>query len=342
MKRLSVPVALLVVAAVVGVAAGCGGGGAESVPEGAVASVDGQPITRDDLNALLARAKKSYDAQQQDFPKAGTAAYKSLQTDAATFLVRRLQYEAKAGEMGIEVTDADVDKRIAEVKKEFFGGDDKAFREQLVAQGYTDETFRADIRAQLLNDALYEKVTSEVAVTDADIEAYYKENKAQFDVMESREVRHILVDTKQLADEIYAKLEAGGDFAKLAKQYSKDPGSKESGGKLTISRGQTVAPFDKTAFLLPTNEISRPVKTEFGFHLIQPVSEVKPAGTTPLKDVRAQIRQQLETQKKDEAVQEWATQVQEEFSGKTAYAAGFEPPDLSSSEDDAGTDQSGG
>ena len=61
-------------------------------------------------------------------------------------------------------------------------------------------------------------------------------------------MRHILVKTKAQADELEAQLKDGGDFAALAKQYSQDTGSKENGGKLTISRGQTVAPFDKAAF----------------------------------------------------------------------------------------------
>ena len=66
----------------------------------------------------------------------------------------------------------------------------------------------------------------------------------------SRDVRHILVNSKTLADQLEAQLKSGGDFAKLAKQYSKDPGSAKTGGKLTITQGQTVPEFDKAAFTL--------------------------------------------------------------------------------------------
>ena len=86
-------------------------------------------------------------------------------------------------------------------------------------------------------------------------------------------MRHILVKTKAKADDIYDQLKGGADFAALAKKYSEDTGSKANGGKLTISKGQTVAPFDQTAFLLKTNEISQPVKTEFGYHVIQPIGD---------------------------------------------------------------------
>ena len=71
-------------------------------------------------------------------------------------------------------------------------------------------------------------------------------------------MRHILVKTKAQANKIYDKIKAGGNFAALAKKYSTDPGSKDNGGKLTIIRGQTVAPFDTTAFLLSTNQVSAP------------------------------------------------------------------------------------
>ena len=112
-------------------------------------------------------------------------------------------------------------------------------------------------------------MTKDAKVTDAQITKYYNENKSQYNVAESRDVRHILVKTKAEADKIYDQIKAGGDFAALAKKYSLDPGSAAIGGKLTITRGQTVAPFDKTAFLLATNEVSRPVKTQFGYHIIQ-------------------------------------------------------------------------
>ena len=103
-------------------------------------------------------------------------------------------------------------------------------------------------------------------------------------------MRHILVKTKAQADKIYDQLKAGASFAVLAKKYSHDPGSKNNGGKLTIVRGQTVPPFDATAFKLSTNVDLASVKTQYGYHVIQPISDVKPPTTTPLKDAKAQIQ----------------------------------------------------
>src|SRR6266545_4401033 len=106
------------------------------------------------------------------------------------------------------------------------------------------------IKEQLVSQALFKKVTGDIKVSDADIKAYYASHKTQYVQPESRDVRHILVQKKALADSLYAQLKAGANFAKLAKRYSKDPGSASNGGKLTVSKGQTVAEFDKTAFSL--------------------------------------------------------------------------------------------
>ena len=155
---------------------------------------------------------------------------------------------------------------------------------------------------------------------------YYVKNKAQYGQPERREVRHILVKTKTKADELYGQLQSDADFSELAKKFSEDTGSKANGGKLTISRGQTVAPFDKTAFQLKKNEISKPVKTEFGFHIIQPIGDVQPAKTTPLKEVKDSIRQQLLQTKKNETMTKWVEDLKKDYEDKVSYAVGFTPP----------------
>lgn len=324
MKPIRIALPLLVAVTVL-VAAGCGGSD-NKVPKDAVAVVDGTVISKADLEALIGRAKKSYTSQKRAFPKAGTAEYQSLQTQAVAFLVQRAEYQKEAAKMKLAVTDKEIEARIDQVRKQYFGGDQKKLDKQLAEQGYTFQAFRDDIDAQLISEKLYDEVTKGAVVSDADIVKYYNENKRQYEVPESREVRHILVKTKAEADRIYNQLKAGGDFAALARKYSLDPGSKSQGGRLTISRGQTVAPFDSTAFLLAKNQISRPVKTQFGYHVIQPISDVKPGTTTPLKDVRAQIRSQLEQSKKSESIQKWAADTKKAYDSKVAYATGFAPP----------------
>jgi foldase protein PrsA len=304
--------------------AGCGGD--EEVPADAVAVVDGEEIARSDYEALIGQAKKSYRNQKREFPAAGSQEFQTLRNQAVQFLVQREQFEQEAAELEVEVTEQQVDARLEQIQKQYFGGDKAKYEKQLKEQGLTERQVRNDIRAQLVSEKIFAKVTREVKVTDAQIADYYAKNKGQYSQPESREVRHILVKTKAQADDLYAQLQAGGDFAALAKRFSQDTGSKANGGKLTISKGQTVAPFDRTAFLLKKNEISKPVKTEFGFHIIQPLGETEAAKVTPLKEVQASIRQQLAQTKKNEAMTKWVEELKQDYEDKVSYAAGFNPP----------------
>jgi parvulin-like peptidyl-prolyl isomerase len=332
--------ALLLVLPVL-VAAGCGG--SEEVPTDAVAVVDGTEIARADLDALMKQAQKSYASQKQEFPKAGTPEFQSLQTQAVAFLVQRIQFEQQADELGVKVTEADVEKRVQQVlQQEYLGGDESKLAAELTKQGYTQASFRDALRALVLRDKLVAEITKDVKVDEAEIKASYEENKSQYVVPESREVRHILLAVKKadgsvdyaksraLADDVYAQLENGADFAALAKKYSADDASKDNGGKYSVYRGQTVAPFEQTAFNLDLREISRPVKTEYGYHLIEPLGAVKAGSVTPLAEARKQIEQELLESKRNEALTEWAAEIRKDYDGKVQYAAGFEPPETES------------
>jgi foldase protein PrsA len=307
------------------VLAGCGSG-SEEVPADAVAVVDGQEIAKTDYDALLEQARTSYKTQKREFPKAGSQEFQTLKNQAVQFLVQREQFEQRAKSLDVEITDKQVDARLEQIRKQYFGGDKKKYEKQLKDQGLTDAQVRKDIRAQIVSEKLFEEVTSKVKVTDKEVEEYYTKNKAQYSQPESRDVRHILLKTKAKADDVYAQLKGGADFAALAKEFSEDTGSKASGGKLTITKGQTVAPFDKKAFELKKNEISAPVKTEFGFHVIQALGDVQPAKVTPLKDVKDSISQQLVQTKKNEAMTTWVDDLKKDYEDKITYAIGFTPP----------------
>src|SRR5829696_6718860 len=214
------------------------------------------------------------------------------------------------------------DKEVS--KQQFYGGDDKKFKSSLKKLLLTEDQVRSDVRAQLLEEQLYKKVTEDLKVSDKEIQDFYNKNKSQYQQASTREVRHILVKTKQKADALYSQLESGGDFAALAKKNSEDPGSKAQGGKLTVSKGQTVPPFDKAAFSLDKNEISKPIKTQYGWHIIQPLSEVKKATTTPLPQAKEAIKQQLLSEKKTKEMREWIDGLKDDFD--IAYQVGYAPP----------------
>jgi parvulin-like peptidyl-prolyl isomerase len=308
------------------IAAGCGGSSTASLASDDVAVVGSKEVTKDQFQALMDRAKKSYDAQKRSFPKAGSTEYEQLKGQAITFLVQRAEIAEQAEKMGVDVSDAKVDKEIERYKKQFYGGSTERYEKAVKQQGLTDEQAREEIRAQLVSQEVFKKVTGEIKVTDSDIKEYYNSHKSQYVQPESREVRHILVQKKALADSLYAQLKSGANFAKLAKRYSKDPGSAAQGGKLTVSKGQTVPQFDKTAFALKKGELSKPIKTQYGYHIIQALSAVKPATTTSLDKVRASIKQQLEQQQKNDKVTKWLADTKKDYcGGKIKYQVGYQP-----------------
>ena len=243
-------------------------------------------ITKAEFDDLVNYAKRSYDAQKRPFPKVGTQEYAQIRDQAVRFLVQRAQFDVKADDLGVDVSDSAVNKRVDQYIKERHGGDKRKFQQELKSQGLTEPQARDIIRANLVQEAIFNKVTSGVKVNDKDVKAYYDQNKAQYGSPDTRVVRHVLVKNKAQADQLYEQLKNGGSWQAIAKKYSQDPASKDKGGKMTATKGQLVPEFEQVAFSIGNNGISKPVKTQFGWHIIQALSPVKqghdhalPAGT---------------------------------------------------------------
>ena len=161
---------------------------------------------------------------------------------------------------------------------------------------------RRRVKYALLN---VDQVRNSIVVPDSDIEAFYKQNLQQYQTPAQVRASHILLklegkDEKQvqaLAEEIAKKAKAGADFAALAKQYSEDDSNNMNGGDLDyFGRGRMVAEFEQAAFAMKAGEISNPVKTAFGYHIIKMVDN-KPDTTRSLAEVRSEIVEQLKWQK---------------------------------------------
>jgi foldase protein PrsA len=308
------------------VAPGCGGDeGQESVPSGAIAVVGDKEIEKAEFDRLIKQAETSAEAQGQEFPKVGSPEYNDLKDVIVRNLVERAEFEQEAEEMGIEVSDAEVEKRLDELKQQFFQGDEEKYRKEIAKQGLTDERVRDEVRARLVSEKLYEKVTSAVKVSPAEVTVYYGKNKAEFQRPESREVRHILVKKESQATDIYEQLRDGANFAALAKKFSQDTASASKGGKYTAVKGASVAPFDKFVFAADTGDLSTPVKTEFGFHVIEVLSDIKPKSVTPLEEVEQSIRDKLLREKQNETMREWVNDLHKKYEDEIAYAPGFAP-----------------
>ena len=328
MRRLTF---LALLAPLVLLAASCGGGGGGSVSSSDAAVVNGEHITRAELDRRLTQAGCSYKLQGKTLPKAGTPEYQAIQQQILQGLVQRTEVLQKAPSVGATVTDKQFEAQLAQIKKQYFGGNEKRYLTELKRQCVTDAEVRADLRANMLSDAVFQKVTAGTAVSDAQAKEYYTSHPQNYTQPQSRQVRHILVKDKATADKLYAQIKGGGDFAALAKKYSQDPGSKSQGGNLTISKGQTVPQFDQVAFTLKTGEVSKPVKTQFGWHIIQALKPATPRKSTPFAQVKEAIKQQLVQTKRNTAVTAWLATLKKDYASKVSYATGLEPPATSTS-----------
>jgi parvulin-like peptidyl-prolyl isomerase len=313
-------------------AAGCGSS-KKSVGADEVAVVGDRSITKQEFEKLLDQACATTKSQGQKCPEAGTDQYTALRKQAMQYLVQRAEFEQKADDLGLKVTDADVEAQLLKIKAQYFGKNGKCdatcedkYRKQIAKQSLTDEQVHEDVRANVVQNKIYEKVTAGVEVSDKEIEDYYKKNKQQYVQPASRDIRRLLLKKKSLAEQLHQRLLTGADFAALAKKYSQDPSSKTQGGKLTVSKGRQVPEFDKAAFSLKTRQISKPFKTQYGWEIIQPLSAIKEEKTTPLKEVRTAIRQQLVQQKKQDKMRTWVDDTTKDFDSKTNYQVGYAPP----------------
>jgi parvulin-like peptidyl-prolyl isomerase len=317
--------------------AACGGN--QSVPASAVAVVDGTEISRSDLDGWLAQVKTTYEAQKQQFPKVGTPQYQQLQSYWVAYLVQQAEFEQAAKDLGIKVTEKDIDQGVEASIKSKFDGSRKRFEKALEDQNFPLAKYRQIIRVSVLGQKIFDAVTKDVTVSKNDALAYYNQNIASYQQKASRDVRHILIAKKKangqvdypksekFAFQIYHQLKGGASFATLAKKYSADTQSAQEGGKLTIQQGQTVPEFDKIAFGLDTRQISTPVKTTFGYHIIQPLTKVTPGHTTPFAKAEPSIEANLLQQKKNQVIYDWQQNLAKKYKSKVSYATGFAPPE---------------
>ncbi|HUJ54692.1 MAG TPA: peptidylprolyl isomerase [Gaiellaceae bacterium] len=324
----------LLLAAVAALAAGCGGGGSSSsnVPADAIASVGSTNIPKSEYNLVLAAAKGTAEKRGQTFPKVGTSQYAEVRDQIVTYLVDQVELAQGGKQIGVTITSKDVQTRLTQLKKQYFKGSEKKWKAALRASGETLPQVLLQLRGQVLGQKVYNKVTAGITVTAAQAKAYYEKNKATYTTKASRHVRHILVATKAKAETIEADLRHGQSFATLAKKYSTDTTSAKKGGDLgVITQGETVPTFDKAAFSLKTDQISQPVHSPYGWHIIEPLGPITPAKVTPYSKVATQIRTTLLSKRKQSVMTAWSNKLKKQFKGKIHYQAGYEPTTTSTS-----------
>jgi parvulin-like peptidyl-prolyl isomerase len=331
MKKLIVGVALLALVAPALLLSACG---EQKVPAGAIASVGDSVVTQEQFDQIWKQAEAQYKSQQgaPPFPSPDSTQYNQLKASIVNYLVQNEIIKTKAAEMDVTVTDKEFAARMKQIVQQV--GGQKKLDKLLKQQSVTKDELEQQLKAQMLQDAVQQKVYAQIKVAPAQIEKYFNDpaNKSQFNVPESVDARHVLVKTKAEADKVRALLEADGSDAnwqKVAKEHSTDPGSKNNGGSLgNFPKGRMVKEFEDTAFGLEVGEISKPVKTQFGYHVIE-VTKKTPAAKQTLEQAKATIEQQLKYQKQATAWEDWLKQATTDAG--VLYAAGFDPALLTAS-----------
>ncbi|MGX5432234.1 peptidylprolyl isomerase PrsA [Bacillus toyonensis] len=206
--------------------------------------------------------------------------YNQLKTQAGKQVLNNMVME-KVLIKNYKVEDKDVDKKFDEMKKQY--GDQ--FDTLLKQQGIKEETIKTGVRAQLAQEKAIEKT-----ITDKELKENYKpEIKAS----------HILVKDEATAKKVKEELGQGKSFEELAKQYSEDTGSKEKGGDLGyFTAGKMVKEFEDAAYKLKKDEVSEPVKSQFGYHIIK-VTDIKEQ--KPFDEVKGDIKKDLVQKKAQDA-----------------------------------------
>ena len=331
MKKVMLAAVLLVLLASAFAFAACGG---NQVPAGAIASVGSATVTQQQFDEIWAQAKAQYASQQgaPAFPKEGTAQYDQLKASIVNYLVQNEIIKQQAADMKVTVTPKQIDDRIKQIVTQV--GGQKKLDKLLKQQSVTVAELQTQLKAQMLQDKVRQKISESVKVSDADLKAYYDDpkNKAQFVVEDSVDARHILVKTKVAADKVRALLEADNsdaNWTKVAKQYSIDKATKASGGSLgNFAKGRMVKPVEDAAFSQAINELSQPIKTQWGYHILE-VTKKTPGSSQTFEQAKATIEQQLKYTKQTSAWDDWLKQAMKDAG--IVYAAGFDPATLTAS-----------
>jgi foldase protein PrsA len=319
-RNVAIALAVALVAALV-VAGVTSGFSDPAIPDGDVAIVDGIDdggISQEEFDAQMKVNAQSLGLKQvpaQDDPQ-----YASLVSQTMQSLLQLVWIRGEAEDRGISVSSDDVDAELQKTKDQQFGSE-KEFQSYLKQNDITLDQAREQVEVSLLTDALVAdvapsqqspspelkplpadeqltKLADFYGVTDHDIENFYDENISAFEQPASREARVILNQDQAKLEQARKQLEAGNlddaTWNKVAKQFSQDTTSKDSGGQLPapITEGSG-DPLEQAVFQAPLNELTGPVKTDRGYFLIE-VTKVTDKTTTPLDDKSSkQIEQQL-------------------------------------------------
>ena len=250
-----------------------------------------------------------------------------------SMLIDEQLIDEKLAAKSIVISDEEVEAKIAEIAAQ-----QNVSRDELLAgaarQGINEADAQEQIRRRLGLEKLIEaELGDEAIITDEAAKKHYDENTERFSTPEQVRASHILIKSgmaeggkaaaKAKIEDILKQAREGADFAELAKTYTEDRGSKKTGGEYTFPRGRMVPEFEEMAFSMEVGQISDPVETKFGYHIIK-LHEKIPPKTTSFEEARERIKENLLNRKKSEFFRTFQQTLKDEAT--IEYAEGKEPP----------------
>ena len=292
-----------------------------------VATVNEEEITRTELQQAagtqqlimqIAQTNQQF-AQLLYSSEAGQELLEEFNKTKLEEVINNTLLQQAAADSNVELTEKEknemFNKQVAQIKQQN-NLTDEQFVSALNKQGIESiEQYKKmflENENLLIQKFIEEKVLADLEVSDEEAKEFYNNNTQRYKQGERVEASHILVESKDKADELYNQLQNGASFADLAKNNSIDNRSAENGGKLGfIEKGQFIEKFEEVAFNLEVGTISEPVETEYGYHIIK-VSDKKEASTKSFEEVKSQIKDQLFNQKRQQAVNDYIQNLRDE------------------------------
>jgi parvulin-like peptidyl-prolyl isomerase len=320
--------AFVVLFVVIAIAEGIGH---PSVPSGDVAYIEDAPAGQSDLTMADFKrglAQAAAQSGQKKVPKPGEKQYEELKETAMNALLEPIWLQGLAEEEGLSVSDKEVLAEFKKLKKENFKTEAE-YQKFLKESNYTQKDVLQRVKLQRLSTELQEGLKERVPTpSKSEVESYYEAAKAtQFTQQPSRDIRKVVNKSKQKTEEALAALEkddTAKNWKKVAKKYSEDPTTKESGGlSQGVTEGANEEPLDADIFGAAEGQVIGPVKTKQGYTVFE-VEKSTPEKVQTLKEVEAQIQSTLAQRAEQEYFTAFVANFNSKWQARTFCASGYE------------------
>lgn len=270
------------------------------------ARVNGEPIYMKEIDRQIINIKRKQSGMFEG-PE-GKKLEKELREMILETLINFRLKDQDAARSGTKVSEEEIEKKLAVVRGVFKTPEE--YQNALKAEQMTEKELRRDIKQRIARQKRQDYLVRNVKVGQKEIEEYYRKNlKDYVQQPEKIQTSHILVSSRKEAEALLKQLEAGADFGELAQKYSKDTTTKANGGDIGLkARDELEKEYAETAFSLQIGEVSSPVKTQAGYHLIKLIAKQPPVHQ-PLEEVRPSISELLLKTKRDKVFEKWFSEL---------------------------------